>query len=358
MPLVHSSSDRAFRTNVKNLMHEAKAGTSKHVKSRDQALAIAYSIKRRGRKSGGRAYDGGGFVNPNAAPVSGPPMPQSAPAAAPPQAPALYTPPPAQAALQPQPQALAPSAPDGRLGGFGGGGLPNGFGGGLASLPPGSTPFGGLTWGVGGPGGTNQAPWMSGMAGFGFPSGSMGPNPQPQGYALGGAPAPWFVRNEARGMMHSGPVSSIVPGRTDRHNVSVGSGSYIVPADVVSHLGQNNSAAGSAVLSHMFNAGPLGMGRASGIKHGIGAPRPPKMQGVMRRGGATDAGGARGTGSRTGEPVDIVVAGGEHALSPEQVARVGHGDIGLGHKILDAFVLAVRKKHIKTLKGLPPPAKA
>src|SRR4029077_1525557 len=106
--------------NIGTLMHEAKAGTSKHVKSRDQALAIAYSIKRRGRRAGGRAYDFGGFVNPAAAPVSGPWMPQAPNAApsTPPQASALYTPPPPQAAPQPQAPAGAQPPWTGGLGGI------------------------------------------------------------------------------------------------------------------------------------------------------------------------------------------------------------------------------------------------
>src|SRR5438445_2709065 len=78
-----------------------------------------------------------------------------------------------------------------------------------------------------------------------------------QGRDMGGGmikpPNPsWQVKNEARSMLHSGPITSAVPGRTDRHNVSVGSGSYVMPADAVSHLGQNNTKAGHAILGAMF----------------------------------------------------------------------------------------------------------
>ena len=51
MPLNHSSSDAAFKQNVSTLMGEV--GKSPHVKSRQQALAIAYATKRRGRAIGG-----------------------------------------------------------------------------------------------------------------------------------------------------------------------------------------------------------------------------------------------------------------------------------------------------------------
>lgn len=52
MPLLHSSSPSAFRTNVKTLLGEV--GKSPHVQSRSQALAIAYATKRRGRMDGGQ----------------------------------------------------------------------------------------------------------------------------------------------------------------------------------------------------------------------------------------------------------------------------------------------------------------
>lgn len=53
MPLQHSGSESAFKTNVKTLMGEV--GKSPHVQSRDQALAIAYDVKRRNRATGGIA---------------------------------------------------------------------------------------------------------------------------------------------------------------------------------------------------------------------------------------------------------------------------------------------------------------
>lgn len=172
-------------------------------------------------------------------------------------------------------------------------------------------------------------------------------------------PASWMVRNEARSMLHSGPINSIVPGRTDRHNVHVGSGAYVMPADAVSHLGQNNTKAGQAILSHMFGkAGPYGMGGTMSVRHGPGAPKPPRMPGM----GAPHIPKFQSTGGgksdHTGDPVPIVVAGGEFTIPPEAVAAVGGGDIKRGHRLLDKWVLSLRQKHIATLKGLPPPAKS
>jgi hypothetical protein len=246
MPLLHSSTDSAFKTNVKTLMGEV--GKSPHVKSRDQALAIAYATKRRAR-----------------------------------------------------------------------------------------------------------------------------------GYAFGGAPAPWQVRQEARSMIHSGPILSAVPGRTDRHNMALASGSYVIPSQAVSHLGQNNTLAGMKVLGGMFGpGGPFGSS-AMKIGHGPGAPRPPRMASTASPlgKGLSDRGGARGEDH--GDPVEVITAGGEHVLTPENCAAVGQasikelvrhgkisrdkaahmlrdGGVSHGHEVLDGWVNGLKEDHIRTLKRLPGPA--
>jgi hypothetical protein len=53
--------------------------------------------------------------------------------------------------------------------------------------------------------------------------------------------------------------------------------------------------------------------------------------------------------------VPIVAAGGEFVLSPDQVREAGGGDLDMGHKVLDEFVLRIRRELIKTLKNLPGP---
>lgn len=187
--------------------------------------------------------------------------------------------------------------------------------------------------------------------------------PHAMGRDLGGligAPNPkWMERNEARSMLHSGPIDSIVPGRTDRHHVHVGSGSYVLPADAVSHIGQNNTKAGQAILGHMFGkAGPYGAGLPS-IKHGSTMPKPGKVGAAIPATHLpkfTSTGG--GKNDSTGEPVPVEVAGGEYTIPREIVENIGGGDIKRGHRILDNWVLSLRKKHIATLRGLPPPAKS
>jgi Family of unknown function (DUF6496) len=181
-----------------------------------------------------------------------------------------------------------------------------------------------------------------------------GPSIQPPKLGSNG----WMVRNEARSMLHSGPIGSAVPGRTDRHNVKVGSGSYVLPADHVSALGQNNTKAGHAILNAMFGqGGPYGT-KGMAVKHGAGAPKPPGLGhiGAPKAPKLVSAGG--GKGDHVGHPVDVVVAGGEYTIPAEVVQEIGGGDIKRGHKILDDWVLSTRKKHIKTLQKLPGPAKA
>ena len=60
-------------------------------------------------------------------------------------------------------------------------------------------------------------------------------------------------------------------------------------------------------------------------------------------------------GATSGVP--IVAAGGEYVIPPEDVVRIGGGDLDHGHKVLDSFVKKMRQKTIKTLQGLPGPKK-
>lgn len=121
------------------------------------------------------------------------------------------------------------------------------------------------------------------------------------------------------GAVHIGPIHSAVGGRTDHLPMDVPSGAYVIPADIVSGLGQGNTGNGLKILERMF---------------------PPEN-----------------AESRSGRNVPIVAAGGEFVISPEIVAKIGGGEEDRGHKILDRFVLQQRRKLIKTLKDLPGPAK-
>ena len=134
----------------------------------------------------------------------------------------------------------------------------------------------------------------------------------------------------ALGHPHVGPVEGPTGGRTDALPISVPHNAYVVPADVVSHYGEGNTAAGMQVMKKMFgnyhspNGTSMSMGHLSGHANGGGVP--------------------------------IKISDGEYVVSPEEVARRGGGSFDIGNRALDQFVLKSRQAHIDTLSKLPGPA--
>jgi 8-oxo-dGTP pyrophosphatase MutT (NUDIX family) len=60
------------------------------------------------------------------------------------------------------------------------------------------------------------------------------------------------------GMYHVGPIHAAVAGRTDHLPMTVESGSYVLPADIVSAGGEGNTLAGFKVLRRTFGGEPYG----------------------------------------------------------------------------------------------------
>lgn len=117
--------------------------------------------------------------------------------------------------------------------------------------------------------------------------------------------------------IHVGPIHSNVAGRTDHLPINVPSGAYVIPADIISAMGEGNTMAGFQYANRVF---------------GIQKNNP------------------------NHEPVEIVAAGGEYIITPENVGdRIGGGDVDAGHRNLDDFVKAYRAKTIQTLSKLPGP---
>lgn len=132
-----------------------------------------------------------------------------------------------------------------------------------------------------------------------------------------------------------GPLKAAIPGRTDRLPIHVYSGSYVLPADIVSSLAEGNTEAGYEVIKRMIEdqksrGGSVNMTQKYGLHGHFHHPR---------------------------SVVPVIVAGGEYILTPEEVEVFGEGDLNTGHKVLDSFVKSQRKNTIKTLKKLPGPAK-
>lgn len=141
----------------------------------------------------------------------------------------------------------------------------------------------------------------------------------------------------AVGHVYTGGIVSDVPGRTDKHPMDVESGSYVVPADIVSGMGQGNTLAGLNKLAAKFGASPFGK------------PVPKRRRA---------AGGISGFPAEVDvDAVPIIAAGGEYVITPDRVAALGGGSLKRGHEMLDRWVLSERKKLIDTLKNLPGPAK-
>lgn len=61
---------------------------------------------------------------------------------------------------------------------------------------------------------------------------------------------------------HTGPIHSSVAGRTDHLPMSVPSGAYVIPADIVSGMGEGNTIAGFKHMRRMFGGEPYGGGSA------------------------------------------------------------------------------------------------
>lgn len=144
---------------------------------------------------------------------------------------------------------------------------------------------------------------------------------------------------------HTGPIHSAVAGRTDHLPMEVPEGAYVLPADIVSALGEGNTMAGFKVAKSLFDMPDVTKGmpgvRVPGIE---GAPGAAPVEGIAKKAD----GGAAGS-------VKIIAAGGEHVISPEAVMRIGNGNLDDGHKILDHFVKQVRAGTIKKLSRLPGP---
>lgn len=158
--------------------------------------------------------------------------------------------------------------------------------------------------------------------------------------------------------VHAGPIHSAVAGRTDHLPMHVASGSYVIPADIISAMGEGNTSAGFKQMKRIFDGAPY-----SGAKGPYGQPTgaSPYDSGAAPYGQDEGPYGAemphKAGGGFDKSAVPIVAAGGEYVLAPHQVAWAGDGDVDRGHRVLDAWVLRMRKKTIDTLKNLAPPKK-
>jgi hypothetical protein len=186
-------------------------------------------------------------------------------------------------------------------------------------------------------GGFNASKWI--------PRPSLGAQVRPVGGAMPRAIAP----KPAGGLIHSS-----IPGRTDKIPMNVKGGSYIMPASVVSGMGQGNTLAGADALNKLFSQGPYGdkMQKFGTPKPNFGHPM--RMAAPQMRMPKVAAAGGAEEGD---DHVPIIVAGGEYQVPPEVVQRLGGGNMKRGHQILDELVMHIRRQTIKDMKAERPPKK-
>ena len=145
--------------------------------------------------------------------------------------------------------------------------------------------------------------------------------------ARGGAVESALSIARARGgKVHTGAIVGHTDGRADEVPMEVPDGAYILTADFCSGLGEGNTLAGFKKLDQMFPK--------SAAAHRD--PKKPRRRAV-------------------GGGVPIHAADGEYSIHPSDIID-RWGDLETGHKILDHWQMAERKRLIETLKGLDPPA--
>ena len=116
-----------------------------------------------------------------------------------------------------------------------------------------------------------------------------------------------------------GPLMGATGGRADKLPLTVPDHSHVIPADVVSALGQGNTTRGMHVLAKMFP--------------------PDKGEAITKR------------------STKIMASDGEFIVTPSNVLKRGKGNMEDGHTMLDHFIVHVRQLNIHHLKNIPAPAK-
>jgi hypothetical protein len=133
----------------------------------------------------------------------------------------------------------------------------------------------------------------------------------------------WSRQEESESVSRHGLLASPIAGRTDKLAVSPATGSYVIPADVISGLGEGNTLAGANVMQKILETGPHGI-RMPQERRGMGPPRPPPAY----REGQGDDGMASGGG------IPHLATGGTSSpgMSPATTAYLssnGSGGFGL-----------------------------
>lgn len=153
-------------------------------------------------------------------------------------------------------------------------------------------------------------------------------------------------RSEVSGPGASGFLHGATPGRADQILTTAPAGAYVIPADVVSGLGEGNSLAGAKVMDRIIRSGP----------HGTPMPRGGGSRGLPHAPAPLPA--AKGGEIEGPNQTPVALSHGEFVVEPHHVAHWGSGDMKLGHKIFDDFVVKMREHIIGQMKKLPGPVRS
>lgn len=177
-----------------------------------------------------------------------------------------------------------------------------------------------------------------------------------QAQARGGRTEQHFEDGGAVGYLHGA-----TGGRTDVLNIAPPAGSYVIPADIVSGLGEGNSIAGAAILNKAFQVGPWNTAQPPMHRGpGVGIPRPPPTYGRWQqefRGALPTAKKGGKVDEHVGKPTPIIAASGEFIVPPDVVMSIGGGNMKRGHNALDDWVIKKRGEINKEQRNLKPPKK-
>ena len=116
----------------------------------------------------------------------------------------------------------------------------------------------------------------------------------------------------------TGLMRDATPGRADAIHTHIPAHSYVIPADVVSGIGQGNTAAGAKVLDAVCHHAPKA--------------QPPSR-----------------------EMVKVRLSGGEYRIPPEVVTGMGRGNPKKGSDHFDDLVKQIRSKTVADIKSQKPP---
>lgn len=166
-------------------------------------------------------------------------------------------------------------------------------------------------------------------------------NKHAEGGGIGGGEAGGIGR-AIQDVVHTGGlIDSSIAGRTDRLPLSVPQESHILPADVVSGMGQGNTMAGSRILIQALRLGPTDRGRV-GFAEGGGVGH----IGILAAGGEVVI-------PHDDWPAEDDVDG--QVYLHRGVRSIGDGDTKLGHERLDKMIANVRKHTAHFITHAPPP---